>query len=252
MYLNQATKDWHTSSVTLSETKGLSERFFVPLRMTRVRGHGDLCTKVIWFDLVALFLFSWLSLASASADDRAAVGVTLFEEGHLGAAHQFFTTFVEEQPTSATGAFYLGRIFFVQEHYEQAIEWFDKAVLLDGRNSDYHLWLGRACGHQAQRASILWQFPLASRVRKHFERAVELNPDNIHARADLAEYYLKAPWLLGGGKEKAEAQAHEISQRNLQEGLRVWQMIAAEEANQYTSTVKAPQLEADAPSPERN
>jgi tetratricopeptide (TPR) repeat protein len=202
-------------------------------------------------NLVRLLFFSWLSLSSAYADDSVAVGVTLFEENNIVAAHQFFTTFVQEQPTNGVGAFYLGRTFFAQEQYEQAIEWLDKAVLLDGQNADYHLWLGRACGSQAQRASILWQFPLARRVQKHFERAVELNPDNVHARADLAEYYLKAPRLLGGGKEKAEAQAHEISRRNLEEGLRIWRMIASEEADQYTSTMKARQHEVETPSSER-
>lgn len=186
-----------------------------------------------------LLILGWLSLVSAQADDIISVGVGLFEEGDIAAAHRFFSTFVEEQPTDAVGAFYLGRTFFAQEQYEDAIKWLDKAVLLDNHNSDYHLWLGRACGHQAQRASVLWQFPLARRVRKHFERAVELNPDNIDARADLAEYYLKAPWFLGGGQEKAETQAHEISQRNLAEGLRVWRMIATEGANQYTATVNA-------------
>ena len=201
--------------------------------------------------VLGLILLSWLSLAVARADDSATVGITLFEENNIVAAHQFFTTFVQEQPTNAVGAFYLGRTFFAQEQYEQAIEWFDKAVVLDGRNADYHLWLGRACGYQAQRASILWQFPLARRVRRHFERAVELNPDHIHARADLAEYYLKAPRFLGGGKEKAEAQAHEISRRNLEEGLRIWRMIASEEASQYTSTVKARQHETETPSLER-
>ena len=201
--------------------------------------------------VLGLLLFSWLSLAVVRADDSATVGITLFEENNIVAAHQFFTTFVQEQPTNAVGAFYLGRTFVAQEQYEQAIEWFDKAIVLDEKNADYHLWLGRACGYQAQRASILWQFPLARRVRKHFERAVELNPDDIHARADLAEYYLKAPRFLGGGKKKAEAQAHEISRRNLEEGLRVWRMIASEEARQYTSTVKARQHEMDTPSRER-
>jgi len=184
-------------------------------------------------------ILSWLFLVSAQASESVSIGVMLFEEGDIAAAHRFFSTFVEEQPTEAVGAFYLGRTFFAQEQYEDAITWLDKAVLLDNHNSDYHLWLGRAYGYQAQRASILWQVPLAGRVRKHFERAVELNPDNVDARADLAEYYLKAPWFLGGGKEKAETQAHEISQRNLTEGLRVWRMIAAEEANQYTATVNA-------------
>ena len=201
--------------------------------------------------VLGFILFSWLSFVGVRADDNVTVGIKLFEENNIVAAHQFFTAFVQERPTDAEGAFYLGRTFFAQEQYEQAIEWLDKAVVLDGQNADYHFWLGRACGSQAQRASILWQFPLARRVRKHFERAVELNPDHIHARADLAEYYLKAPRFLGGGKEKAEMQAHEISRRNLEEGLRVWRMIASEEASQYSSTMKTRRHEMDTPSRER-
>jgi len=49
--LNQTTEDWYTRFVTLSATKGLSERFFALLRMTRVRGHVVKCTNVMWFDL---------------------------------------------------------------------------------------------------------------------------------------------------------------------------------------------------------
>jgi tetratricopeptide (TPR) repeat protein len=199
---------------------------------------------------IILLTLSWFSRGVAQADDLVSVGVGLFAEGNIAAAHRFFSTFVEEQPTNAVGAFYLGRTFFAQEQYADAIEWLEKAVLLDEHNSEYHLWLGRACGYQAQRASVLWQFPLARRVRKHFERAVELNPDNVDARADLAEYYLKAPWFLGGGKEKAETQAHEISQRNLAEGLRVWRMIATEEANQYMDTRNAQSHSSAASSPE--
>ena len=57
--LNRTTEDWHTRSVTLSETKGLSERFFAEfilsvvegLRMTIVRGSIVKCTNVVWFNL---------------------------------------------------------------------------------------------------------------------------------------------------------------------------------------------------------
>ena len=49
--LNQTTEDWYTRFVTLSATKGLSERFFALLRMTRVRDHIVKCTNVMWFDL---------------------------------------------------------------------------------------------------------------------------------------------------------------------------------------------------------
>jgi hypothetical protein len=49
--LNQSTADGHSSLVTLSETKGLSERFFAPLRMTGPRSSNVKCTNVLWPDL---------------------------------------------------------------------------------------------------------------------------------------------------------------------------------------------------------
>lgn len=187
----------------------------------------------------------WLSLAAARATADPEFGIRLFNDKQWTTAQQFFESFTAQNPTNAVGAMYLGRTLFEQQQYEQAVEWFEKAVLLDSSNSQYHLWLGRAYGYSAQRASILWQFPLARKVKVHFEKAVTLDPDNIDARADLAEYYLKAPRILGGGKEKAEVQAHEISQRNLQEGLRVWRMIATENAREYVQAEQERQKRAE-------
>jgi len=53
------TKDWSPRGVTLSATKGLSERFFAEfilsvvegLRMTRPKDRNGKCTNVLWFDL---------------------------------------------------------------------------------------------------------------------------------------------------------------------------------------------------------
>jgi hypothetical protein len=49
--LNQATRDWHTRTVTLSAAKGLGVRFFAALRMTRRRSRVVKCTNVMWSDL---------------------------------------------------------------------------------------------------------------------------------------------------------------------------------------------------------
>src|SRR5262245_42733804 len=49
--LNRTTKDWYTRSVTLSETKGLLERFFALLRMTITRGHVVKGANVARYDL---------------------------------------------------------------------------------------------------------------------------------------------------------------------------------------------------------
>jgi tetratricopeptide (TPR) repeat protein len=47
-------------------------------------------------------------------------------------------------------------------------------------------------------------------VRDEFEKAVHLNPRSAEARTDLAEFYLEAPGIVGGGRDKAAAQAQSL------------------------------------------
>ena len=51
-----------------------------------------------------------------------------------------------------------------------------------------------------------------------FERAVELNPDNLDARMGLLQFYQMAPGIMGGSKDKAKEQAEAIKQRNPYQG----------------------------------
>ena len=52
----------------------------------------------------------------------------------------------------------------------------------------------------------------AKKSRAEFEKAVELNSMNAEARTDyLAEFYMEAPGMLGGGKDKALAQAEAMA-----------------------------------------
>jgi hypothetical protein len=72
------------------------------------------------------------------------------------------------------------------------------------------MWLARALGEKASRASFLNAYSLAKRVRIEFEEAVQLNPRNAAALADLGEYYYTAPEVLGGGYDKAERVAAQL------------------------------------------
>ena len=97
------------------------------------------------------------------------------------------------------------------ENWDAAVKACQKAVSLQPSNSEFHLWLGRAYGEKASHASFLSAAGLARKVHNEFETAVRLNPGNLEAHADLAQFYLEAPGLVGGGKDKAEAQACELA-----------------------------------------
>ncbi|MGP8176173.1 MAG: tetratricopeptide repeat protein [Terracidiphilus sp.] len=102
------------------------------------------------------------------------------------------------------------RVRYMLEQWDAAVEECEQAVRLDGQNSGYHLWLGRALGRKAARANFLSAFSLAKRVRAEFEESVRLNPGNAGALADLGQFYFRAPGVVGGGIEKAQGIAAQL------------------------------------------
>jgi tetratricopeptide (TPR) repeat protein len=105
----------------------------------------------------------------------------------------------------------LCRAYFTLSDWDRGISACEKAVSLNPANAQYHLWLGRLYGEKADHSRLLTAAGLAKRVRSEFETAVRLNPRNVEARTDLAEFYLEAPAIMGGGRDKAEAQAQELA-----------------------------------------
>lgn len=91
---------------------------------------------------------------------------------------------------------------------------FERAIAAEKGVAEYHLWLGRAVGQQAQTASKLKQPFMARRIKAEFEKAVELDPDLLDARDGLIQFYLQAPGVMGGSTDKAREQAREIAKRD--------------------------------------
>lgn len=92
------------------------------------------------------------------------------------------------------------------EKWDAAIEAGEKAVKEAPTSAEAHLWLGRAYGQKAMKASVFSQMGLAKKCRAAFEKAVALDPISADARVDLIQYYANAPGIVGGGMDKARAQ----------------------------------------------
>ncbi len=153
-----------------------------------------------------------------AGQDVDANGLRLFEAGKFREAKTVFEPAFKANAGDAGAAFYLGRIALEERKHDRAIEYFEAATRLDPQNSTYFLWLGRALGREAQRANVLRQPGLAKKTKAAWHRAIELDPDNLDARADLIQYYVQAPGFLGGSTEKALEQAEEIRKRNALRG----------------------------------
>lgn len=115
------------------------------------------------------------------------------------------------------------------EKWDFAVEAGEKAVKELPDSSEAHLWLGRAYGQKAIRASIFSQMGLAKKCRSSFEKAVGLDPTSVDARVDLIQYYVNAPGIVGGGMDKARVEVKVLDGLDPARGALMYGYILARE-----------------------
>ncbi len=144
-------------------------------------------------------------------------------------------TLLNSLPASAEAHNLRCRVLLTLEHWDAAMKECQEAVSMDGENSGYHMWLGRATGEKASRASFMSAFGLAKQVRVEFETSVRLDANNVEALADLGEFYQSAPGALGGGTDKAENVAAKLEKLDQARGLQLRESIAEEHKDYATA-----------------
>jgi len=155
----------------------------------------------------AVLLLWTISAPAAASTCRLEEGTALFESRKFADARRVL------EPCAATDAkagIYVGRAWIADGDFEKAVPPLEKAVALDPKSSDAHMWLGRAYAQKAQKANVFQQASLAPKIHKQFEEAVALDRTSIEARLSLMDFYLLAPGIMGGSVGKAHAQAEEI------------------------------------------
>jgi len=156
----------------------------------------------------------WGALAALSAAADPASPAELLSLGKVDDAIRLLKDRVEAAHNDAAAYNLLTRAYFYMGRWEDAAAAAERAVALQPARSDYQLWVGRAVGEKAAHSNFVTAVRMVPRIRGAFERAVQLDGSNAVARTDLAEFYMEAPAFLGGGKDKALAQAEVLASQD--------------------------------------
>ena len=104
-----------------------------------------------------------------------------------------------------------GRAALEAREFDEAADIFEDAIEVDPDNAQYHHLYGAALAAGINDANVFRKAGMARDMRKAWERAVELDPDHAEARVSLVQFYLAAPRIAGGDRDKGVAQLAEVA-----------------------------------------
>lgn len=206
--------------------------------------------KTILLAFLSLWIAVFSGTAFAATHNSVDQARAAFSRGRADDALRLIDSSLQSDSGNAAAWNLQCRVYLAQGRTDAAIESCQRAVQLAPSNSEFHVWLARAYGARASASGMIAAYKTAKLVRAEFETAVKLDGNNREALADLGQYYVEAPKILGGGYDKAEQLAQRLAALDL---VRADQLRAhiAEARKDYASAERNLQAEiAASPSPD--
>ena len=135
----------------------------------------------------------------------------------------------QRDSVEAQAAFARGKAAHSARRVDDAVKELERAVALDSMNATYHLWLGHAYTRQIKSVNFMRQAFVGRRAGAQYNRAVELAPTSVEAAEGQLEFLLGAPRIVGGGVDKARAEAARIATFNPYRGQLAQALVAEKE-----------------------
>lgn len=148
--------------------------------------------------------------ASALAQSPTERAEALLDQGEFLAAERLIESLALAKKPDPVAVWELSRVRTGQHQTEEGIRLAEKAIKLDPKQARFHAQLGAAIIEHMSEVTRLDQTSWANRMRKAFERALELDPNNLVALTGLSRYYWSTPPARGGDSAKATQLAERV------------------------------------------
>ncbi len=156
-------------------------------------------------------------------------------EGEIDESVRLLQSELTTHPGDGESELLLCRAYFAEQRIDASVNHCEAAVKALPSQSSAHDWMGRAYGMKASGAGPIGGLRLARQVRAEFESAVALDPRSADAANDLAEFYVNAPALVGGGIDKANQLADRVANDLPQTAHRIRALVAVKRKDYATA-----------------
>jgi Flp pilus assembly protein TadD len=150
--------------------------------------------------LACVFLSSAVAAWAQSPTERAEA---LLDQGEFLAAERLIESLALAKKPDPVAVWALSRVRTGQHQTEEGIKLAEKAIKLDPKQARFHAQLGAAIMVHMSEVTRMDQSSWANRMRKAFEKALELDANNLVALTGLSRYYWSTPPAKGGDFAKA-------------------------------------------------
>jgi tetratricopeptide (TPR) repeat protein len=157
--------------------------------------------------VLILFLTPLFSLAQINSFER---GIVLFDQEKFREAKPHFEAHLRSNPNHLQTIEYLGDIAAHASDWDTAMSHYKILVNAHPNNANYNFKYGGVMGRKAQNSNRFRAALLVSDIRKHLEKAAQLDPKHIEVRWALVDLYIALPSILGGSESTALKYANEL------------------------------------------
>ena len=162
--------------------------------------------------LISAVLAAFALTATARADTPLDAARAAFQANDLPKAESLLAPLTGPDAQDAAAFHMFSQVRLAQKNAKEAIGLAERATKLDATKSEYFAQLGMALAQHMGEVTFIQQAFLSGKLKRAFEKAVELDSHNVGGLIGLARFYTNAPEIAGGSLEKAEEFARRVQQ----------------------------------------
>src|SRR5947209_72150 len=164
-------------------------------------------TRVSW-------LLLWIAMSGAGLWGAEQNADQLTKAGHWKRARAVVEAALKQNPKDQHALVLMARIRRAYGQLDDAEKFGEQAVAADPKDWEAHWEVGQGCADLINTVNFMKKMGMAGNIKKEFLAAETANPNSFEVHYAMMSFYLQAPGMAGGDKQKATQEQQEVAKLN--------------------------------------